>query len=309
MSYFLKFKQIELKRTLSILASCALVASVIQAQEFAPLGSTWHYKNIEAISGLYEGYLKITTIGDTLIQGRQCRILEKLEYRTNGAVVHEGFHYLSVEGDTVWRYADDGQFYIIYNFAANPGESWTTRTLDDTFGNEEQYTVTVDSVSTMNVNGIDLRMQYCSTDHLTLSWFNGEVVERLGGLAFMFPFNYAFLDWDIRLGLRCYSDSLLGQYNSGIASDCESLITQIDENETYPFKLYPNPSTGQLTLEFGQTTPANGTISILGADGRLMHREQVDGQHFAKIQIEEKGVYLIQWENAIGLYTSKLIVQ
>lgn len=270
------------------------------------MGSTWHYRNIESFAGPGEGYLKITTIGDTLIQGRSCRILEKLEYRSNGMVEHEGFQYLSVEGDTVWRFAADNQFYMLYNFSANVGDSWTSRTFDDTFGEDVEYTISVDSLATINVNGFNLRMLYCSTDNPSLSWNTGEVVEVLGGLAYMFPFNYAFLDFDVRLGLRCYGDSLFGDYNSGISSECDGLVTNVVEYVMDgPVSFYPNPSSGEVTFE---VTKESDLLNIYSIDGKPIETLLFAGSKRVVHTFNKKGIYLVELVSGEARSTRKLVI-
>ncbi len=52
------------------------VAGVAEAQthEFAPIGAEWHY-GIKQFST--EGYVRIKSLSDTIIDGTSCKILEK----------------------------------------------------------------------------------------------------------------------------------------------------------------------------------------------------------------------------------------
>ncbi len=79
----------------------------VQGQDFAPIGSKWYYTNIESFFSPNQGFVTIENVGDTIIQGLDCKILEQTEYRTSGDTIHKGFEYFYVSGDTVWRYADD----------------------------------------------------------------------------------------------------------------------------------------------------------------------------------------------------------
>ena len=45
-----------------------------QIQEFAPIGAEWHY-GIKQLST--EGYVRIKSLSDTVIDGTSCKIIEK----------------------------------------------------------------------------------------------------------------------------------------------------------------------------------------------------------------------------------------
>ncbi|HRD08004.1 MAG TPA: T9SS type A sorting domain-containing protein [Saprospiraceae bacterium] len=234
------------------------------AIDFAPVGSHWYYTNIPSFFSSDQDYVEIISIGDTVVQGKNCRHLQKT-YR--GFQEKDEFVYTS--GDTVFRLAANDTFYVLYNFAAKPGESWRTRAsiLED--GSEEmELRITVDSVSEEIINGYTLKVLYTSSDNSAISFGGywgpigrGRIIERLGGTWYMFPFNYGFLDGQIRIGLRCYSDDTLGFYDAHISQSCDEIITSTENSYLTSPKIYPNPFADELTVDLSNGEVANITLS------------------------------------------------
>ena len=136
------------------------------AIDFAPVGSHWYYTNIPSFffvgSGL-RGDNKYWRYGSA---GKE---LQAFAEDVSGFSGKDEFVYTS--GDTVFRLAANDTFYVLYNFAAKPGESWRTRAsiLED--GSEEmELRITVDSVSEEIINGYTLKVLYTSSDNSAISF-------------------------------------------------------------------------------------------------------------------------------------------
>ena len=167
--------------------------------DFAPVGSHWYYTNIPSFFSPDQDYVEVICIGDTVVQGKNCRHLQKI-YR--GSYERDEFVYSS--GDTVFRLGDNDKFYVLYNFGAKPGESWLSRTayLDD--GSQQiELKVTVDSVAEEMINGQTLRVLYTSTDFHSISFGGywgpvgrGRIIERMVAAGICFRITMAF--WMVR---------------------------------------------------------------------------------------------------------------
>ena len=243
------------------------------------------------------------SIGDTVIQGKACRHLQKTYMGS-----HERDEFMYCSGDTVFRLAANDSFYVLYNFGAQVGESWFTRSSLYTDGSPEvEMTITVDSVSTEVINGYLLKVLFVTSDNSSVS-FGGywqpigraRIIERLGGSWYMFPFNYGFLDFDIRLGLRCYSDDSLGFYNTGITQSCDEIITNIHDLD-FPFSsnIYPNPFSNELTLSLSDNQQTIFTLyDLLGKPVML----QQIFTNFTTLNTEQlaNGIYFFELRNGKG---------
>ncbi len=292
-------------------AACSLNAQPRPlTQDFAPVGSHWYYTNIISFFSQDMDYVEIKCIGDTVIQGKNCRHLQKT-YRGR----NERDEFVYSNGDTVYRLATNDSFYVLYNFAAKPGDSWLARS--SLFGDgppEEEMTITVDSTSMVTINGQNLKTLYVSSDHSCLSFGDywgplgrARIIERLGGSWYMFPFNYGWLDAGIRIGLRCYSDDSLGFYSSGIATTCDEIITNVhNEEDVMTSNAYPNPFTNQLTFEVSDNDVA--TLFLYDFTGNRVFNSRFTSSITIATNAFHDGIYFYELTTIKGFKkTGKLV--
>lgn len=84
-----------------------------------------------------------------------------------------------------------------------------------------------------------------------------------------------------------------------------NLVSVEEEQPKEMFKLYPNPSEGTVHVEFGESV---NSFVVVDALGREVLKKQ-DIQPKETIEINQKGVYFIQFESDSGLITKKFIVK
>lgn len=269
---------------------------------FAPVGAYWYYTNIPSFFSLYQNYVKVESIGDTIIQRKNCRRLTKK--RVNAAEKEE---FLYISGDTVYRLSDNNKFYVLYNFGAQPGDTWLSRsyTMDDGTEEDSLY-IKVDSISSIQINGYQLRVLYVSSTHPYLG-FGGywqpigkaKIIERLGGTWYMLPHNYAFLDNEIRIGLRCYFDDSFGLYNSGIVENCDDIILEIDEpNYESPTTCYPNPFIDKLNFDSPKNILMH--LTIFNTLEQPVYQQYFTNQITVSTQTYPQGVYYFILRDSYG---------
>lgn len=280
----------------------------IQGQEFAPIGSEWYYTNLENWFGQDFGFVKIQSIGDTLIQGITCKHLTKTRYGAHGSISQESDEFLFTDGDVVYRFSDNDTFYVLYNFAAQIGDTWTTRTYDLYAQQDVETIFQVEDISTTIISGETLRELYVtpisgfmSFGSSGFSWGTqgvAHITEKLGGGGYMFPQDYGLWDFEVRIGLRCYNGPVLGNINTGITDECDELIT-ISSNdiiEGHDIKIFPNPSFGELTIYVNQDLKDIDFISIYSVEGKLINEFKIDSFDVElKIEFEVKGIYFIEF--------------
>ena len=78
--------------------------------------------------------------------------------------------------------------------------------------------------------------------------------------------------------------------------------------------IFPNPGSGQTTIELSGLVNGQARLSILDLTGRNLHSEQMKASaHFAEsfvdVSVYPSGTYLIQIQTKQGTYTQKYIKQ
>ena len=240
--------------------SLILISSNLKSQSFAPLDATWHYEIRYAFAGDIN-YTVFSSVGDTLINGRNCQTIEKSQ--TIQCYNELGVEYVYSSNDSVYYYNElFDSFFLLYDFNAKQGEKWrvyrsnTTATLDT-------VQVEVNLVSTTQINGQLLK----TLDVTYTDWsgtYQSTIIELLGDLKYMFPWfpSNAICDIDYSAGLRCYDDPTLGFHSLGIADSCTyRYVVGISENDfENDLSIYPNPSSENIIVECDRFD--NGMLEI-----------------------------------------------
>lgn len=199
------------KQLLFLCLFCALTGQAQQPVVFCPPGAKWHYNfyhynivgypnNPHYVEYLYNKTIEY--IGDTVIDNEPVKILHQDKFNRclcGGCYAKRTF--VKQHGDTIFiKNSCLSSWQILYNFAANVGEQWTS------FSN-----TVVDSVTTTMINGLTLKQ-------LHITWVSGQIntitetiTERIGG-AYFFPLNSGDCDGDNFNNFLCYGDNVLGLY-------------------------------------------------------------------------------------------------
>ncbi len=197
----------------------------------------------------------IKSIKDTTIHGKQCRQLECDKVCWNPS----GSQFIHYSNDSLYRYNSDlDTFQLIAAFEAQKNDSWNilVKDWDDSI---DTVSVFVDSISTLMINESHLRalwVSYHLKDYdsegakIQDYKYNSQIVEKIGDTDYLFnfPVNAGLIcDGNYSQGLRCYEDSDLGFYSTGIADSCTYTYTwtgidsyTIDKT----INVFPNPTDG-----------------------------------------------------------------
>lgn len=97
---------------------------------------------------------------------------------------------------------------------------------------------------------------------------------------------------------RAQNDCGFGEWSPAtevVLSSTVGLYTNNDQN----FKLYPNPSDGNIHLDFGNEVSGKLQINVTNTLGKVVFAEEIDantinGKHLLELQQLDNGVYLIQ---------------
>lgn len=240
-----------------------LLTILCSAQEdWAPTGAIWHYNYTNQ---MVNGYVKIESIGDTMINGITCKILEKTRVSTFGFnptidTAYIGTEYTYIDSNMVYYYRH-GRFFVLYDFNAVANDSWIISGEDP---NPAPYCldsigyIDVDSTTTVNINSHNLKGLYINSPD-TSDWdMRGLTIERIGCLGYMFPeVSDCIVDYYEGGLFRCYYDSVIGYYQPN-SSPCDYVYSANiveTKNAISDIRLYPNPIQDNVYIELANVSP------------------------------------------------------
>ncbi|MDY6801407.1 MAG: T9SS type A sorting domain-containing protein [Bacteroidota bacterium] len=251
-----------------ILAIVFLIVSTnLFGQEFGAVGTEWYYS--EHAGGACPGnceYLHLQSISDTVIDGITVNKITQTYYKHNGDTALLNPIYIYEQSDTVFLYNfSNSKFQTLYIFNGNQGDTLKLDSPpDDMEWTEPTYRLVIDTVITVEVDGIQLK-KYGITPLDDYQFWNGNYfMDRVGGLDWFFP--RAAIIPEAGGPIRCYIDSQID--TSFQTVDCDyRLISSIFELENkFGVKVYPIPTSGQIVIESEMLVK---TIKLFDMSGRL----------------------------------------
>ena len=265
------------------------------AQEFAPVGAKWYYSFTPWSYPLRNEAILVESIKDTVVNNINCRKMSGV-----------GSNFIYSSGNKVFIFNNFiNDFVKIYDFDLQAGD-----TLKFKYANDSSISAyIIDSVEFMSINSKIKKIQYISPQMPNMNgdnmWvFYGYNIEGIGNNNYLFP-QFALADPLINGGLRCYEDSIIGYYNTGIVSVCDSTIMLgINENEFLPFKLYPNPAKDYIFIE---SNSGNALAEIFSIDGKLQKKYSIFYETSININDLAKGLYIIKLQTEKGYVYGKFI--
>lgn len=289
-------------KPLAIILLIILFGFKSYSQVFAPDNAVWHY-TYNPSPAITFGYDKISVTGDTIIESKNCKILNiatiGYNYWTQTYYNYSNNpEFIYCDSNKVYWYHTD-QFYILYNFDAISGDTWYLPNIDD-YGNGIGK-IKVDSTDISIFNSDTLKIIYQHTDSGNVAFGDFTIIEKLGNISFMFPFTSDITGSEYPGPLRCYSDDLFGEYQNPTTPQCE-YITQshLVENTNFDFNLYPNPSSDIVNIEIRSTDKIKlFKIEFYDLSGRVLLSKMVDTNKATTISINklESGLYLYRITN------------
>lgn len=292
-----------------VLAFLILVPAFVSGQDWAPVGAKWYYDHDY---GLPPYLTVIESVGDTVLLNKSCRVLVNNEIdelmRPDGSYYWDTIcisrNYIYSSNDTVYHYNEfDSTFYPLYLLNINTNDTILIRdqtipcTQNDYFCSRFEYVV--DSVSSMSVQGNNLKMIYNSATS-TSNWmfnrmFEGEalpIVDRIGSLKYFFGVARMFtLEGGIKC-LRCYVDSLISYKSANWTNDCDYLRplhdpASVQDDKDKDFAVYPNPFNSFINIS--NDTPIE--YELFDSYGRLLLKGNEKAVNTTAIK---EGIYILK---------------
>lgn len=299
-----------MKKIIPLLFLLATYTNCFSQGNFAPVGTTWHYDMYSMITQF--NYPVVIQSTDTATVGGQ--LCYKIELTGNmyagiGAVEHNTF-YVYESNDSVYYYVqDNASFSLLYNFNAQVGD--TLMLLADGYSGTntvDTMIYTVSSQGSVNINGFSKKIfGMTNLNPFALHELEGDVVEDIGSIMFLFP--QATLVFPLAGGLRCFQDSIIGLYQTGLVANCNDVVG-INELSSHPqITVQPNPFTSTIKIENNAYT-ANTKISIYDIPGRLVYQTQATGLNTElELSALSKGIYMLKISDANFQVTQKIVKQ
>lgn len=264
---------------LIFLCHCTLLA---QEREFAPVGAEWHYAGRD-----FRKFVKKFVVEkDTILLGKEVRKINVSLFSHGENLINYQQIYFHVDGDQVYHFVQD-TFYLLYDFAAKTGDSWRVELLrehNNEFANREEDwhgIVTVDSVETVNIDGMDLKKQFLSLEIVNvpeealIGWLFNYAIEYIGSDYLLIDTQEDFPQ-DHRI--NCYRDEHLNYKNPLVPTDCDEITTTAVDNYSMNKKYYtvsPIPVTDR--VEINAITKKVNNYYLFDTSGKLVtQREQID---------------------------------
>jgi len=243
---------------------CSLLITTY-GQTWIDKGAEWHF----GYGGMQDvGFIKVKYTMDTLIEGRLCQKLEQFQYRFTVNPSHEWIflgvlplkqEYTYLSGDTVFYYKDN-RFNVLYNFGAQPGDSWDLG-IDTNHWKCSKSIIEVDSVKTIVINNITYRCIHVKPQLNASGYLKGWIIEKFGSFEnYLFPIenvcdtNVIFEGVDIKFS--CYKDTSFPLLNV-TNKNCEYYfqLVSISELHTPEVSVSPNPVLDKLIISFNEKNP------------------------------------------------------
>ena len=293
----------------SILTILLLTCSLTAFTQFASPGAVWHFSHVNPWMP-HINVNRIVAAEDTLIQGRTCRVLYReyidREYRRLEGIVYE-------DNDQVFYYhAEIDSFLTLYDFSKVAGDSFEVAVGHMGLNGPIVHTgiVTVNSVSTVDINGVNKNVQHCTLRH-NLGYNPSRplnIIEDIGNEQTLFYWEYPVVaDASTDRGLRCYQDATLGFFSTGIAPDCEELILNYDYYlfQIEDLNIWPNPATSVIRWEIPR---GDYGVRIFNMQGQLVKEGTATENEF-NVELLSNGVYYLELSDVYGNVFGKKFVR
>jgi hypothetical protein len=228
--------------------------------------------------------------------------------------------YMYSPNDTVYFYDPYfKEFHMLYDFSAEPTDSWSIKIFDEMDTDTDYIWITVDSTDVITINDLEKKRFFVTYSYEDekgeiIPLYNSTIVEQIGDVQFMFNFSAQgswACDGNFSGGLRCYEDSTLGLYETGIVPYCDYIryLTSVEK---------PNISSKQNILvlidqvadiiHMNSEFSENVYFRIFDLSGKIENSGIITGSQI-DIKKLDPGVFIIGLYNyhGIPLHTQKFV--
>ena len=188
-------------------------------------------------------------------------------------------------------------------------DNWNIEVKDINYNNNlDTINIVIDSISSIVINNKTLKVLHVTYNVLSEKHpysYNSKIIEKIGDVLYLFnfyPYSSIACDGNYADGLRCYNDSQLGNYSTGIVNSCTYKYKWTGINkvgEKISIHVFPNPTDG--FIEVNSNVNNNMTAEVIDFTGRLISTQSFYQNTQFDLTNYSNGVYLliIRQENSI----------
>ena len=266
------------------------------------IGTKWYYETelyIGDPSGSHYVNFDVLEIIDTMIfEGQNVFVVQKNEFAN-------AISYMYVEGEKVYFWDDQiNDFQLNYDFAetVSYNSEWS--------GSGQTGTAIshVDSITQEDLNSNLVDVQYLRIENngsyegdlLTSIYLN--IGQSYGGLRLYLGCGLCDNFSEFTTKLRCFEND--GEVYNFVGYPCDStfFVSNTTSIATNEIEVFPNPSTGEFTIE---NLTDNTPYKVHDIAGRIVQQGLVQNN---RIFIKPKGIYLLKLKVKNHWYVQKVIV-
>ena len=287
------------------------------AQNWYPAGATWTFDNQYLVSYPAHGYVKYSVGNDTVINDTVAKIININAVAYNGnesigdpLIVHES-------NSRVYHWTGE-KFKLMYDFNLNAGDTLKTEVRHADWC-DSVSPVIIDSVSSVNINGINLKVQYITYTPYDWEYYiearTERIVERVGSERYFIyspncEFGCSFANTD----LRCYNDNDISYRNEWWDThysdvECDSVINaHVQEVPDIKFAVYPNPTDDFVIISANDQYGGTFCAELYNSLGEKLYITTAESFTSFNMENYPAGLYVIKvYKNDSDIYTFKVI--
>lgn len=288
-----------------ITLSSLLLSFTLIAQDFAPLGAKWYYKErqvgFQDGSSIFE-ILVLHASKDTTVLGKSSKKINRIQYKYDGDIDTLDPYIVYQEADTVYLYDPNNiEWDKLYIFNVSKGD---TITLDVPFDvdynpeNASTFRLKIDSVA-QEAYGTTLinKFHFAPIDDFT--WHSEWYSEKAGGFDWFTARNRTTIP-EYPGPLKCYHD-IEGTVNPYNYNNCDEIITGLKTEILNGLSLFPNPATNRLMIGSQVEIDKIELISLQGDLLKTSFETQIDVSDLTN------GVYMMKIYSGNSFITRQFV--
>lgn len=302
----------------NILLLLTFISSSLFAQDetWFETGASWTYQYQN--NGLFEveTHIALFTITEqTSLNDQACAKMEAIGDNPNplSCNANPAPYYFYESNDSIFFASGyDHTFRLAFDFGAEAGDSWQFKYPVEMTENFTTYLVTVDSISTIQQDGQNLKVMYLDYDLISGEDFSlmevqqYTVIEKMGATQmFLVPFGY----WNVcenhfNTVLQCYTDATTSYIGEGFTSCTVGLN---DPQVSDFFKIAPNPSQGSFAVYNSKNLTVE--INLYSINGSLVYSGQMQNE-ILNINTNNlaPGLYVLNIRTEAGVIHKKVVL-
>lgn len=268
------------------------------------------------------GYFQFTVVGDAQVGGQDAVEVFELEVDEQGNTLSNATHYFRASGDSVFHYyAPSDIWYLLYSFNTPVGETWVVQG-DEYVGYDfppspdlTRFEVLVDSITTINIGGVERRRIYTSPAPLfppqpgfqSIAWFE-QIIEGIGAVGATLFGDQGMPAIGDPPRFSCFFDVGGWQYGS-FGVPC--LSVGLNEEVIGEISVFPNPAHHRFSFILPEIVTDIVEVRLYDLLGRLVFEKRLNAAVLLEFPIPEltSGLYLLHVRTDQGILSGKLAVE